>query len=86
MLFILDQPVIFTHFIQPACLPFNQSPTDFPLIDTIGLIAGWGRINGSYGPPFSNSLQNIAALIIDYISVGIKIQPNINNSLICTCN
>ncbi len=57
-MYILDSPVTFTKEIQPACLPFNKSPIDFPYINSTALIAGWGLTDGFGENSLANELQN----------------------------
>ena len=82
LLFILDQPVTFNSYIQPACLPFNESTTDFPQLDSNGLIAGWGLTNGTNDFSFPDALQNVLTIVVD---CGVD-PATIKNSLICTSN
>ena len=81
MLFILDQPINpFTDEIQPACLPFNQSPTNFPRPNSTSLIAGWGVTNDF---ALANDLQNALNKVIDCKDYILK---SINTtSIICSC-
>ncbi len=84
MLFILDQPIDeFTDEIQPACLPFNQSPIDYPPPNSTSLIAGWGRTNGTDDNSLANDLQNALNKVIDckdFYTKSIK-----TTSIICSC-
>jgi hypothetical protein len=84
MLFILDQPIDeFTNEIQPACLPFNQSPIDYPPPNSTSLIAGWGLTNGIIDNSLANELQNALNKAIDckdFFTKSIK-----TTSIICSC-
>ena len=42
-LIVLDRQVVFTHFIQPACLPILNQPSEGPLT-----ITGWGNTIGGW--------------------------------------
>jgi hypothetical protein len=73
MLFILDQPINpFTPEIQPACLPFNQSATNYPTINSTNLIAGWGLTKGSDERSFPNDLQNALNKVVDCSGFGMS--------------
>jgi hypothetical protein len=79
MLFILDQPIDpFTREIQPACLPFNQSPKDYPPLNSTNLIAGWGLTNGTDKNSYPNDLQNALNRVVDCS------EYNLNTRIICS--
>ena len=83
MLFILDQPIDkFTNEIQPACLPFNQSPIDYPPPNSISLIAGWGLTNGFDDNSLAKDLQNALNKVIDCSEDPLFINTK---SIICSC-
>jgi hypothetical protein len=81
MLFILDQPIDeFTDEIQPACLPFNQSAIDYPPLNSISLIAGWGYDNDF---EVATDLQNALNIVSDCINYIPKL--NRTDRIVCTC-
>ena len=88
-LFKLDKEVNFTKEIQPACLPlhsFNGLYTLFPSFDETGVIAGWGKLNGSDEFSASNILQNVKVKVTGRLfqngCAGEK-YASLKNSVIC---
>ena len=88
MLFILDREVTFSPQIQPACLPFNESPIDYPSLNKTYLIAGWGRTNGTDPYSLSNDLQNSLNTVVNcqtWLDKLCKcVHPNLNRSIFCS--
>jgi hypothetical protein len=79
LLYILDSPVTFTNEIQPACLPFDKSPYNYPYIGSTVLIAGWGLTDGSDPNSIADVLQN-ALVQISSCTAGIS------ESFFCSSN
>lgn len=57
----LDRPVFYQDNIIPVCLP----PGDIPLSGKIGLVAGWGKTDNSFGKTGTNLLHKVLVPIID---------------------
>ena len=83
-LFILNQKVVFTNEIQPACLPPSNIDTyQYPPLNSIGAIAGWGLTNGFlYELP--SDLQNVEIQVIDE-SINVKCSDKaiVDKSILC---
>lgn len=56
----LDRPVFYQDNIIPVCLP----PADIPLTGKIGLVAGWGKTDNSFGKTGTNILHKVLVPII----------------------
>lgn len=56
----LDRPVFYQDNIIPICLP----PADIPLTGKIGLVAGWGKTDNSFGKTGTNILHKVLVPII----------------------
>ena len=82
LLYILDSPVTFTREIQPACLPFNKSPLNYPSINSTALIAGWGLTNGFNEDSLAIELQNALVQIFDCKEAN----ESISDAITCSCN
>ena len=56
----LDRPVFYQDNIIPICLP----PGDIPLTGKIGMVAGWGKTDNSFGKTGTNILHKVLVPII----------------------
>jgi len=56
----LDRPVFYQDNIIPICLP----PSDIPLTGKIGMVAGWGKTDNSFGKTGTNILHKVLVPII----------------------
>merc|ERR1711983_609548 len=56
----LDRPVFYQDNIIPVCLP----PRDIPLTGKIGMVAGWGKTDNSFGKTGTNILHKVLVPII----------------------
>ena len=56
----LDRPVFYQDNIIPICLP----PPDIYLTGKIGLVAGWGKTDNSFGKTGTNILHKVLVPII----------------------
>ena len=56
----LDRPVFYQDNIIPICLP----PRDIPLTGKIGMVAGWGKTDNSFGKTGTNILHKVLVPII----------------------
>lgn len=56
----LDRPVFYQDNIIPVCLP----PGDIPLTGKVGLVAGWGKTDNSFGKTGTNILHKVLVPII----------------------
>ena len=56
----LDRPVFYQDNIIPVCLP----PGDIPLTGKIGMVAGWGKTDNSFGKTGTNILHKVLVPII----------------------
>jgi hypothetical protein len=83
MIFILDQTVEFTSEIQPACLPLNKSPIDYPILNSTILVAGWGLANGSDSNSLSVDLKNALIQTVDTNLCESQFEFNISGSIFC---
>jgi len=57
----LDRPVFYQENIIPICLP----PLDIPLQGKVGMVAGWGKTDNSFGKTGTNILHKVLVPIID---------------------
>jgi len=57
----LDRPVLYQENIIPICLPAE----DLSLQGKIGVVAGWGKTDNSYGKTGTNILHKVEVPIID---------------------
>ena len=56
----LERPVFYQDNIIPICLP----PPDIALTGKIGLVAGWGKTDNSFGKTGTNILHKVLVPII----------------------
>ena len=56
----LDRPVFYQDNIIPICLP----PSDIHLTGKVGLVAGWGKTDNSFGKTGTNILHKVLVPII----------------------
>ena len=56
----LDRPVFYQDNIIPICLP----PPDIHLTGKVGLVAGWGKTDNSFGKTGTNILHKVLVPII----------------------
>jgi len=57
----LDRPVFYQDNIIPICLP----PGDISLSGKVGLVAGWGKTDNSFGKTGTNILHKVLVPVID---------------------
>ena len=56
----LDRPVFYQDNIIPICLP----PPDISLTGKVGLVAGWGKTDNTFGKTGTNILHKVLVPII----------------------
>ncbi|XP_023335168.1 serine proteinase stubble [Eurytemora carolleeae] len=56
----LERPVFYQENIIPICLP----PLDIPLEGKVGLVAGWGKTDNSFGKTGTNILHKVLVPIV----------------------
>jgi len=57
----LDRPVAYRDNMLPICLPTK----DYPLVGKVGVVAGWGKTDNSFGKTGTNLLNKVHVPIID---------------------
>merc|ERR1712088_703789 len=57
----LDRPVAYQDNILPICLPTS----DYDLVGKIGVVAGWGKTDNSFGKTGTNILHKVLVPIIE---------------------
>ena len=57
----LDRPVTYQDNILPICLPTS----DYNLVGKIGVVAGWGKTDNSFGKTGTNILHKVLVPIIE---------------------
>ena len=57
----LDRPVAYRDNMIPICLPTK----DYPLVGKVGVVAGWGKTDNSFGKTGTNLLNKVHVPIID---------------------
>jgi len=57
----LDRPVTYEDNILPICLPTS----DYDLVGKIGVVAGWGKTDNSFGKTGTNILHKVLVPIIE---------------------
>ena len=51
----LDRPVAYRDNMLPICLPTK----DYPLVGKVGVVAGWGKTDNSFGKTGTNLLNKV---------------------------
>jgi len=57
----LDRPVEYQDNILPICLPAH----DVDLVGKVGVVAGWGKTDNSFGKTGTNILHKVLVPIIE---------------------
>ena len=74
----LDRPVAYRDNMLPICLPTK----DYPLVGKVGVVAGWGKTDNSFGKTGTNLLNKVnksRCLIQGNIYFITSIFPSINS-------
>ena len=59
----LDRPVAYRDNMLPICLPTK----DYPLVGKVGVVAGWGKTDNSFGKTGTNLLNKVNLVLMNRI-------------------
>ncbi|XP_068440607.1 mannan-binding lectin serine protease 1 [Clinocottus analis] len=76
----LEQPVEFTEFIRPVCLPppHNKDEPSSPLPNSLGLVAGWGI--SSFNITSSSDPTKLTSDLLQYVKLPVVSQEECEGS------